>query len=161
MKVAAAMSREVLALAPDTSLSAAARLFATRHITGAPVIDHTGQVLGVVSQTDLVDPDRSRSEASGHSGYYRVSEGQTDAVGEAVGSEDGMVADVMSANVLSIGPAAPLCEAIHSMVAEGVHRLLVADEGRLVGIISSMDVLRVLSDHCEVHPDLRLGRAKG
>lgn len=140
-----AMTREVLAFAPDTSLSTAARLFSTRHITGAPVIDPGGRVLGVVTQTDLVDPDRARSEDEGGSVFYRITDGQTFAQGEAVVGADGVVSDVMTPLVLAIGEGAPILDAVREMVAEGVHRLLVADDqGRLVGIVTTMDVLRAL-----------------
>jgi len=151
------MTREVLALAPDTSLSTAARLFSTRHITGAPVIDPSGRVLGVVTQTDLVDPDRGRSEHPGHSVYYRISDGHTFAQGEALVDADGVVSDVMSPSVLAIGPKAPILEAVRTMVAESVHRLLVADEGKLVGIVTSIDVLRALLERAAHAPDLPIG----
>jgi CBS domain-containing membrane protein len=144
LTVGEVMTREILALAPDTSLPTAARLFATRHITGAPVIDVSGRVLGVVSQTDLVDPDGARSEGAGHSIYYRIADGHTVAEGEALVDAEGVVSDVMSPSVLAIGPDAPILEAVRAMVAEGVHRLLVADDGKLVGIVTSMDVLRAL-----------------
>lgn len=141
-----AMTREVLALAPDTSLSTAARLFSTRHITGAPVIDAQGIVLGVVTQTDIVDPDRQRSEEGGHSVYYRIADGRTFARGDVLVDREGKVSDVMTPVVLSVGPRAPLMDAVCEMVADGVHRLLVADDdGKLVGIVTTMDVLRVLS----------------
>jgi len=157
LTVGDAMTREVLALAPDTGLATAARLFATRHITGAPVIDPSGRVLGVVTQTDLVDPDRGRSDQPGHSIYYRISDGHTFAQGEALVDAEGVVSDVMSPSVLAIGPKGPLLEAVRTMVAEGVHRLLVADEGKLVGIISSMDVLRALQTMAHDHPEAPIG----
>lgn len=157
LTVGHAMTREVLALAPDTSLSTAARLFATRHITGAPVIDPSGRVLGVVTQTDLVDPDRGRSDHPGHSVYYRISDGHTFAQGEALVDADGVVSDVMSPSVLAIGPKAPILEAVRTMVAESVHRLLVADEGKLVGIVTSIDVLRALLDEANKNPTAPIG----
>jgi len=51
----------------------------------------------------------------------------------------------MSHYILSIGPESPLREAIRLMTADHVHRLLVMDGGNLVGIVSSMDVMRALS----------------
>ena len=157
LTVGDAMTREVLALAPDTGLSTAARLFATRHITGAPVIDPNGRVLGVVTQSDLVDPDRERTDHEGQSIYYRISDGHTFAQGEPIVDREGVVEDVMSPSVLAIGPRAPILEAVREMVAEGVHRLLVADDGKLVGIITSMDLLRTLLRAANEHPGASIG----
>lgn len=157
LTVGDAMTREIIALAPDTGLATAARLFATRHITGAPVIDPNGRVLGVVTQSDLVDPDREHSDNEGHSVYYRISDGHTFAQGEAIVDREGVVEDVMSPSVLAIGPRAPFLDAIREMVAEGVHRLLVADDGKLIGIITSMDVLRVLHAMVHEHPEAAIG----
>ncbi|MBI2892704.1 MAG: CBS domain-containing protein [Deltaproteobacteria bacterium] len=139
------MSRDVLAVAPDTSLATAARLFATRRISGAPVIDPDGRPRGVVTQTDLVDPDRDRTDREGISLYYRVTPDGAEPQGDRTVSEDGVVADVMSPYVFAIGAEAPLVEAIRTMVTESVHRLLVEEGGKLVGIVTSMDVLRALS----------------
>lgn len=157
LTVSDVMTREIIALAPDTGLSTAARLFATRHITGAPVIDPNGRVLGVVTQSDLVDPDRERSDDEGHSVYYSIADGRTFAQGEAVVDQDGVVQDVMSPSVLAIGPRAPLLDAIREMVAEGVHRLLVADDGKLIGILTSMDVLRAVYSATHDHADVSIG----
>jgi CBS domain-containing protein len=141
------MTRDVYAVSPATDLATAARLLVTRHIGGAPVIDSDGRAVGVVTLRDLADPDAPRSATPGESLFYHVTGRRTDAVGDSsdpVAEGSGVVADVMSPFILSISADASLREAARVMVADGVHRLLVVDHGRLVGIISSMDVLRAL-----------------
>ena len=54
------MSREIFAVAPETSLEVAARLFSGRHISGAPVVDEATRAVGVLTLNDLCDPDRAR-----------------------------------------------------------------------------------------------------
>jgi len=67
-----AMVRDIIALAPDTAIDAISQLFSLNCISAAPVIDRTGRVLGIVSQTDLLDAERPRSGAQGQHFYYRV-----------------------------------------------------------------------------------------
>lgn len=140
------MTREIFALAPDTNLSTAARLFAERHFSGAPVVSADGKVLGVVSQTDLVDPDREKTDRIGKSLVYYIDNRKVEPLlGDDAVSPDGVVADVMSPYVLHISPHATIGEAIRRMVSLDVHRLLVVENDRLVGILTSMDILRALA----------------
>ncbi len=138
------MSREVYAVAADTSLEVATRLLCERHIGGAPVLDEHGLAVGMVTQVDLLSPDRLVTDKIGHAAIYRLAEvGRQLLHGGRVASP-GIVADVMSPYVLSVSPQTPIAQAARLMVAEGVHRLLVTKHGRVVGILSTMDVLRAV-----------------
>jgi CBS domain-containing protein len=138
------MTNDVYAFAQDTSIETAARLLVNRHITGAPVISGAGKPIGVVTIADLVDPDRPRTQRDGYPLYYRVADDELAEVGDDVSVTEGQVADVMSPFVLSIESGASLTEAAHRMLSEQVHRLLVMDDTRLVGIVTSLDLLRGL-----------------
>jgi CBS domain-containing protein len=145
-RVADLMTKDVFAVAPETSLIAAARLLANRHISGAPVVDPTGRVIGVVTLADLIDPDRSRSDRLGTSLYYYRAHGRLQiAHGEAPVTAEGIVSDVMSPFVLSVSGQSPLIDAVRLMLADDVHRLFVLEGGRLVGIVTTMDILREIS----------------
>ncbi len=145
IKVKDVMTRNVFAVAPDTSLETAARLLATRRVSGAPVVDRDGRPVGVITQTDLVDPDRERSNDPGRSVYYRVGGGPREIDCEDAALAEGVVADVMSPFVLSVGSDADVEDAARRMLTDKVHRLLVVDAERIVGIISTLDVLGALS----------------
>ncbi len=142
MKVADVMTKELYAVAPDTSVDTAARLLSQRHITGMPVVDDGGRAIGVVTLADLVDPDRARSNENGYPLFYRMAEGDVAKVGDDVTSDSGRVIDVMCPFVLSIEAGATIVDAANRMVGEGVHRLLVMDSGELVGIVTTTDLLR-------------------
>jgi CBS domain-containing protein len=145
LDVASVMTRDVFAVAADTCLDTAARLLARHHIGGVPVIDAVGRPLGVLSQSDLTLPDHSRSARQGRTQYYRVAEGQTRVVeDEGVGGA-GIVSDVMSPYVLSVAASTPLTDAARLMLADNVHRLLVVEDDRLIGLVSTMDVLRAVT----------------
>ena len=139
------MTREVFAVAPDTSLETAARLLVERRIGGAPVIDTHHRVVGVVSLIDLADPDRDSSENPGYPVYYRVTDGWTDELGEHAYASPGRVADVMTAAVISIPADATVVEAAQRMIELGVHRLLVVHGDRLSGVITTVDLLRAFT----------------
>jgi CBS domain-containing protein len=138
------MTREVFAVAPDTSLVTAARLFSEKRISGAPVLDREGKPIGVVTQRDLIDPDRDRTATAGESRYYRVSEHTATIRWDDATAPEGVVGDVMSPFVLAVAGTTALIDAARLMAHDGVHRLLVLHEGRLCGIVSTMDVVRAV-----------------
>jgi CBS domain-containing protein len=142
MYVSDQMTREVFAVACDTSIETASRLLTTNGISGAPVISATGEPVGVITVADLADPDRPRSEREGYPLFYVLHGAAVDEIGSSVAIAEGRVDEVMSRYVLSIDSSAELKDAGLMMVENSVHRLLVIDEGKLVGIISSLDVLR-------------------
>lgn len=139
------MTREVFAVGPDTSLETAARLLTERRVSGAPVIDEHHRVVGVISLSDLADPDRTPSEDPGYPIYYRVTDGWTDTVGGQGYSRPGRVADVMTAAVISVAADATVVEATQRLLQLGVHRLLVVHGDRLSGVVSAVDLLRAFA----------------
>lgn len=136
------MTRDVFAVAPDTSLETAARMLAQRRISGAPVIDH-GRVVGVISANDLVDPDTDISGIPGFPLYYRISDGLAEEMGDHVRVRPGRVLEVMTPGALTIGASATVVEAAARMLQLGVHRLLVVSgEDELAGVVSTVDLMR-------------------
>ncbi|PRQ02520.1 inosine 5'-monophosphate dehydrogenase [Enhygromyxa salina] len=141
--VSEVMTNKVFAVGPDTSLETAARLLAQKRVSGAPVVDDGGEVIGVVSASDIVDPDRERGGELGNAHYYSLESGYADEFGDPSVRREGTVREVMTPTVLSIGPSDSIVEAGRMMVSKGVHRLLVVDEQlMLAGIISVTDIVR-------------------
>jgi CBS domain-containing protein len=138
------MARVLSALGPNTSLAAAGKLLADQHLSGAPVVDDQGKLLGVISRADLVEA--SASATVGVARYHVLHDGKTLTSSAIPGAEGatGVVAERMTRDVLTIGGDAPLRDAVRRMVTREVHRLLVVDGERLVGLVSTMDVLRAL-----------------
>lgn len=138
------MARVLSALTPSTSLAAASKLLADQHLSGAPVVDDHGKLLGVLSKTDLLEP--SQSHVAGVARYFVLHEGKPLTASAIPGVDDlhGVVAERMARDVLTVSGDAPLRDAVRAMVTRQVHRLLVVDGERLVGLVSTMDVLRAL-----------------
>jgi CBS domain-containing protein len=145
LDVASVMTRDVLAVAPDTSLETAARLLARHHIGGMPVIDPDGRPLGMLSQNDLTFPEAARSSRAGRARYYRVEDGRARVLDDDRPPGSGVVDDIMSPFVVSVSGSTTVREAARLMLADNVHRLLVVEDDRLVGLLSTLDVLRAIT----------------
>lgn len=115
------MHRDVVCVSPDTSVRELRDLLLERGISGAPVVDGEGRPMGIVSKTDVL-----RACAK-------------DRVEHAV-------SEIMMPLSFSLTESAPVSQAAALMAFEGIHRVVVVDmNGRVVGILSSLDVLRWLA----------------
>lgn len=115
MKVGDVMTQKVITIREDQSKEQAARLLARHRVSGLPVINKDGALVGVVSEYDVIAKD-----------------GKT-------------VSDIMSRGIISVTPDTDLDDASHLLVHERIKRLPVLDEGRLVGIVSRGDVVRMVA----------------
>lgn len=123
--VADIMTRKVLTVSPDAYVADAAWGLTLKGVSGAPVRDDRGNLVGVLSKSDLVDPEKSDSDPD----HPRTVEDSMTPLLYAAKSTD------------SVGFAA------RRMVETGVHRVVVIDEsGKIVGIVTPIDILRGLLD---------------
>ncbi len=139
MTCAAIMSRDVIAVAPDAPLAEALRLLRRHQIKALPVTDERARVLGIVTQTDLLD--KAAWDRSGP----RLGLGRRLLLTAARGrAPHGCAADIMSA-VEPVKPDMPIAVLVPRMSVAGLHHLPVVDaEGRLVGIVSQTDLIPAL-----------------
>lgn len=152
--VADVMQREVRSVHPAMQLAELEEVLLRARISGAPVVEN-GRVVGVVSRSDVVRQlalEQSRAEESAF--YLQPFEHEPDPerfsleVSQTVGARlaRARVADVMIASVICIAPSAPISEAAALMLERRVHRLLVVEDDRLSGILSSLDLVRLLAN---------------
>ena len=142
------MHTEVLTVSESTSLSDVQRLLCDYQISGAPVTDEAGHIIGVVSMRDLIDryADDAPPRDRGVHDFYdmvRPGDGSDDDVVVPEDSED-TAADIMTAQVHSVALEAPLVEIARKMSELRVHRLLVEQGGKHVELVTSFDVLEAL-----------------
>jgi CBS domain-containing protein len=117
------MTSNPFLIADTASLQEAAGILDSKKITGLPVVDATGRLVGVLSQTDLVRARANQQLAKNWPGL---------AVGE-----------IMTKPALTIAATARLDEAVKVMEERRVHRLVVTDEtANPIGIISTSDLVR-------------------
>lgn len=129
MKVAELMRANVKTVREDAMVEDVLRDLADAHVSGLPVVDRHGRMIGVVSQTDII-----AAEAEAGDGMART---------ELM--EDTMVRDIMTPRVLTIGPEAEVREAAEHMLYADVHRLFVAKDAQPIGVISAIDIVSAVA----------------
>jgi CBS domain-containing protein len=151
--VADVMSADVLTVDEELSLEELATFLLNHEITGAPVVNQDEELVGVVS---LADVARSQVEQGGvdtdlsyQPDYFDRSWGVDLAPEEMrwlrVTGNGRTVGDVMSTKIYSVSEETPIQEAAQTLLRAHVHRLLVLRDGRLVGIVSTSDLLELLA----------------
>lgn len=138
MKVRDIMRQDVITVRPETPLKEVARILIEHRISGLPVVDAEGRVLGVVSEGDLIvkerETERPRLLGALLGGrHLRV---------ELAKVEARTAGDAMTSPPITIEPGAPVRAAAALMIERQVNRLPVVEDGRLVGIVTRADVVR-------------------
>lgn len=123
------MTRSVATLSPDTNLLEAVQMLLERRISGAPVLDSHGNLVGILSEKDCL-------RAALNATYY--------------GDLGGLVADHMQRDVATIADDTPIFEVTRLFINSHFRRYPVVHGHRLVGTISRRDVLRALSEMSQV-----------
>lgn len=139
------MTRNVVTVTPDTSIREAAKVMSDNRISGVPVVDGEGRLVGMVSEADLL---RDRSGTSERESWWldMLADGEKlspDFI-NYVRAGNNMVRRVMNADVTSVTETTPLSEVAQLIVDKGIKRLPVVQDGRLVGIVSRADLVRAL-----------------
>ena len=149
MIVADFMTREVVTVAPDTSVLKAAQLMLERNVSGLPVIDAAGHVVGIVSERDLLRrPDGDGARERPH--WLQLMTEQAGRPGELNHIRERKVADVMTRDPIIIAANSSLEQACRLTEQYGIKRLPVVQDGRLVGVIARADLVRALAKTIEV-----------
>jgi CBS domain-containing protein len=133
------MTRGVATVTPDTSLRDAASVLVEHGVSGVPVVGEGGEVVGVLSEADIVTKAGGRTERSGLLTWLFDPE----FTGEKVTAETS--GEAMSSPAVTIAPDKTVHEAARRMIDEGVNRLPVVDGGTLVGILTRADIVRAFT----------------
>jgi CBS domain-containing protein len=147
------MTRNPVCATPGMTVRQLATIFAERKISGAPVVDGTGTLVGVVSRTDLFRRITERSSESGADGDQQ---GGTagflfDLINDQVPAERQVmpeallaVADFMCESVITARPDEPIGVVARRIGQARVHRVVVIDEARKpIGVVTALDFLKV------------------
>lgn len=145
------MQTEILAVPIDAPLSEVERLLGEYRIGGLPVTNEAGRIVGVVSMRDLIekyaqDPD-SGPRRSNAGFYHPSSDEDTDEL-DNFRLPDEVVdtaGDIMTPHVYTVAADDTLTQIAAKMVEHNVHRILVTQDGKKIGYISSMDILKALA----------------
>jgi CBS domain-containing protein len=172
LKLRDIMTREVRTLTPESSLRTAMELFDSYHVSGAPVMSGH-RVVGVVSVSDVLaflmtalqePPARDADDMpDGPDGADELAMGDAEALPADDEPWTGGAADAgwrawdplgehtvneaMTYGVYALPPNTDVSAAADCMRSADVHRMLVMEEGRLLGIVTTMDLVRAVAEH--------------
>jgi predicted transcriptional regulator len=159
------MQTQVITLSPSTPIESAVETFEDLHISGAPVVDERGTIVGMLSAFDIAKSEHMQGGAiqTGSGDYEGLeTEGDRDddeddeplSFDEVILSMNDFsptttgrtrVGEWMTHEIVSVGPECGLRAICRLMVKEHVHRVPVVKNGRLVGIISTLDIVRCIA----------------
>lgn len=124
MRVRDLMRTDVTTIVPDASVAELVQALADSRVSGLPVVDPTGHVIGVVSASDVLQAAAKQDDARARTTLF----------------ERMTVRDIMTRDPYVIAPDADAREAAKQMLYAEVRRLFVEDGGRLVGVVSQTDI---------------------
>jgi CBS domain-containing protein len=143
MNAKAVMSMNVATVSAEMSVRHVAQIMLDRHVSGLPVIDDEGTLVGIVTEGDLM----RRFEL----GIARLPPGEASTIDQSeenarayVKSHGWKVGDVMTRHVITVEEETPLSRVAELFEEQGIKRAPVMRQGKLVGIISRADLLRAL-----------------
>jgi CBS domain-containing protein len=129
MTVAELMQRNVKTVGSEASIAEAIVSLADAHISGMPVVDGSGKVIGVLSATDVLTAEAEADDPAARQALF----------------ESTAVRDIMTSRPYTIAPGEDIREAARRMLYADVHRLFVAEGDQVVGIISTTDIVRAVA----------------
>jgi CBS domain-containing protein len=117
------MTRKVITIDPATAIKELAKVLSRSRISGVPVVDKKGKILGIVSEADII------------------------------GKKGRQVKSIMSSEVISVTEETPVAEIAVLMTAHRIKRVPVVRDGKLVGIISRGDIVSAVArgEHIALH----------
>lgn len=138
------MTREVIAVSRDTSIRELAEIFTIHHIGSVPVVDSEGVLVGIVTESDLIEQDRSFHIPTVISLFDWVIYLESDKKFEKELNRmtARTVGEICTPEVLTVTPSTPVSEIADIMTARKIHSLPVVDRGKLVGMVSRIDLIR-------------------
>lgn len=144
LKAKDVMTADPVCVEPSTRIRELARVFEEHEISGVPVVDQEGRVVGVVSKTDLIRRCTEGTDEIPPAYLFEIlsEQGDEDEASEVMPESLVCVEDFMTEDPLMVGPELSVAAVAKMMYEKHVHRVIVADDERFpIGIITSMDLL--------------------
>ena len=129
MRVTEVMQTDLRTIRGTDTIADAVALLAESHVSGVPVIDDHGRMVGVLSNSDILEVLAEHTEPEAREAVF----------------EETLVQEVMTPRPQTITPDADVRDAAQRMLYLEVHRLFVEHDSRLVGVVSTTDLVRALA----------------
>ena len=138
------MTKDVVTVKTETTVGELARIFADRHISSLPVVGDDGKLLGIVTETDLVEQDKSLHIPTVISIFDWVIYLESDKKfeKELKKMSGRTVGDIYSPDVVTVSPEATTAEVADIFSSRKINAVPVVEAGKLVGIVARIDLIR-------------------
>jgi CBS domain-containing protein len=134
------MTRDVITVRPDAPLQEVATLFVSRRISGAPVVDEEGKLVGIITEADLLRREAQPMPEARRGFLSFLWQNRRLRAGRTVRVEEVMTHDVVTAT-----EDTPVRELARQMILRKINRIPIVREGRVVGIVTRNDVLKAFA----------------
>jgi len=145
------MTREIISVRPDTTVAEAIRMMLDNRISGLPVIDEAGRLVGILTEADLLRRGETGTERH-RPRWLEILMGPGRLAEEYVRTHGRKIGEVMTRDPVSVTPDTSLKEIVELMERRRIKRVPVLDGEAPVGIISRADLLRGLAGALEATP---------
>jgi CBS domain-containing protein len=144
MKAADVMVTNVITVGPDARVEDVAQILLSARISGVPVVGPNGELLGIVSEGDLM---RRVEAGTGRARpwWLALFIGQEGLAAEFIKEHSRKVTDVMTRHVITAAPDTPLAKIASLLEKNGIKRVPIVEGGKLVGIVSRANLLQALA----------------
>lgn len=159
MKAVDVMTRDVISVSPDDLVQDVARTLLKHRISGVPVLDEVGRLVGIVSEGDLMRRTETDTDAQ-RSWWLRAFVGPETLANDYVRAHGRKVSDIMTTRVLVAAPDTSLRDMAALMERNRIKRLPIVEAGRLVGIVSRANLMQAFASLVVVPPVVEAGDDK-
>ena len=156
MRAADIMTTDVITISPDASVKELAKLLSDHGVSGVPVVDRDGKLVGIVSEGDLMH----RAELGAERRHPRrrrswwlemLAAEREEAARDYIKSHGRTVKDLMTRDVVTVTEDTPISEVASRLEEKRIKRVPVVRDGKVVGIISRANLVRALATAPELH----------
>ena len=144
MRARDVMTRAVATTTPETTVEKVSQMLINLRISGVPVLDRNGQLVGIVTEGDLLRRVETGTERQ-RSRWSELFSANSRLAEEYIKSHARRVEDIMTREVVSVAELASLGEIAELMETKRIKRVPVVHNGKIVGIVSRADLLQVLA----------------
>jgi len=145
MKAKDVMTHCVVSIGPEAPILDAIARMISHQVSGMPVIDTDGKLVGMVTEGDFLRRTETGTEAPQRR-WLELLLGPASRAEEYVRSHGRTVREVMSRKIVAASKETPLTELVELMEEHGIKRIPVTEEGRIVGIVSRADLMSALAE---------------
>ena len=141
------MTSQPVTVSPETGIGKVAELLVERRISAVPVCRPDGSLAGIISELDVMKPfrDSIRRKRDRWLGLMAEGEALSQEFLDYLREDTKSAADLMMRQVVTASPTTTLGEIAELMVAHGVKRIPIIEDGRVVGIVSRSDLIRAIA----------------